>query len=63
MMFSILVLRGCSLYRGLLGVLFTVQVFKEFVDSDPTCQQRVKDLRDRVEAFASTYPMPGFDNH
>ena len=39
------------------------QVFKEFVDSDPDCQQRVKDLRERVETFAIAYPMPGFDNH
>lgn len=40
-----------------------MQVFKEFVDKDAGAQQKVKDLRERVESFASAYPMPGFDNH
>lgn len=39
------------------------KTFKEFVNTDSSAQQKVKELRDRVEAFADAYPMPGFDNH
>lgn len=45
------------------GKPVTYKVFKEFVDRDSSAQQQVKELRERVERFASTYPMPGFDNH
>ena len=40
-----------------------MQVFKNFVDTDAGAQDKVKELRARVETFASAYPMPGFDNH
>ncbi len=39
------------------------QAFKEFVDADATIQEKLSELRGRVETFAENYPMPGLDNH
>lgn len=40
-----------------------MKAFKEYVITNPEMVSRIRDLRSRVESFASSYPMPGFDDH
>jgi glycine hydroxymethyltransferase len=35
--------------------------FKAKVDEDPDVRAKIKALKNRVEDFAVTFPMPGFD--
>jgi len=37
--------------------------FREFLENDETIKQRCSDLKNRVNQFASKYPMPGHENH
>lgn len=37
--------------------------FKEFLDKDEATIKSMENLKKEVEAFASTFPMPGFDDH
>merc|ERR1712157_114491 len=39
-----------------------IKEFKTKMASDATYQARLADLRDRVENFAETFPMPGYDD-
>ncbi|GFU39771.1 serine hydroxymethyltransferase, mitochondrial [Trichonephila clavipes] len=41
----------------------TVKEFKAYIDTDETVKEEMKSLRKDVEAFASTFPMPGFSDH
>ncbi|PRD36683.1 UNVERIFIED_CONTAM: Serine hydroxymethyltransferase [Trichonephila clavipes] len=41
----------------------TVKEFKAYIDTDETVKEQMKLLRKDVEAFASTFPMPGFSDH
>ncbi|KAH9368641.1 hypothetical protein HPB48_004660 [Haemaphysalis longicornis] len=41
----------------------TVKDFKEFIAKDEATKQKMRELRKDVEAFAVTFPMPGFDDH
>uniref|UniRef100_A0A452HJ95 glycine hydroxymethyltransferase n=1 Tax=Gopherus agassizii TaxID=38772 RepID=A0A452HJ95_9SAUR len=40
-----------------------LQDFKSFLLSDAATQSRLADLRQRVETFARSFPMPGFQDH
>ncbi|XP_054253069.1 serine hydroxymethyltransferase, mitochondrial [Indicator indicator] len=40
-----------------------LQDFKSFLLQDPETQQRLAQLRQRVETFARGFPMPGFSDH
>ncbi|XP_066225544.1 serine hydroxymethyltransferase, mitochondrial [Saccopteryx leptura] len=40
-----------------------LQDFKSFLLNDPETRRWLADLRQRVEQFARTFPMPGFDEH
>nr|XP_041567541.1 serine hydroxymethyltransferase, mitochondrial [Taeniopygia guttata] len=40
-----------------------LQDFKTFLLQDPETQQRLRELRQRVETFARAFPMPGFSDH
>ncbi|CAM4605755.1 unnamed protein product [Lepidochelys kempii] len=40
-----------------------LQDFKSFLLSDGATQSRLADLRQRVETFARSFPMPGFQDH
>lgn len=40
-----------------------LQDFKSFLLQDPGTQQRLAQLRQRVESFARAFPMPGFSDH
>jgi len=37
--------------------------FKDFLDNDKDTIAKLKALREKVEAFASKFPMPGFETH
>lgn len=39
----------------------TLADFKNMLESDPEVQEKLKNLRDEVKAFAEKFPMPGFD--
>ena len=39
----------------------TLAVFKQHLEDNEEIQQRITKLREKVEAFASTFPIPGFD--
>ena len=39
----------------------TLAVFKQHLEENEEIQQRITKLRQNVEAFASTFPIPGFD--
>lgn len=39
----------------------TLPVFKQHLESNDEIQQNIKNLREKVEAFAGSYPIPGFD--
>lgn len=41
----------------------TNKAFKEFLMKDETALKKIEELRLKVEVFAKTFPMPGFDNH
>ena len=41
----------------------TMKDFKSFVLEDSAITAEIAELRDRVEQFARTFPMPGFENH
>lgn len=40
-----------------------LQEFKTFLLQDAETQQRLAELRQRVETFARAFPMPGFSDH
>ncbi|XP_071312184.1 serine hydroxymethyltransferase, mitochondrial isoform X1 [Agelaius tricolor] len=40
-----------------------LQDFRNFLLQDPGTQQRLQELRGRVETFARAFPMPGFSDH
>lgn len=40
-----------------------LQDFKNFLLEDPETVARIAELRQRVEAFARPFPMPGFHDH
>ncbi|XP_015199812.1 serine hydroxymethyltransferase, mitochondrial [Lepisosteus oculatus] len=40
-----------------------LQDFKTFLLQDPETKARIADLRQRVEQFARSFPMPGFESH
>ena len=39
----------------------TLAVFKQHLEDNEEIQQKITKLREKVEAFASSYPIPGFD--
>ena len=39
----------------------TLVVFKKHLDDNEEIHQKITKLREKVEAFASSYPIPGFD--
>ncbi|GIY43246.1 hypothetical protein CEXT_517821, partial [Caerostris extrusa] len=41
----------------------TVKEFKAYLETDEAVKEQMKLLRKDVEAFASTFPMPGFSDH
>ncbi|GIY61328.1 serine hydroxymethyltransferase, mitochondrial [Caerostris darwini] len=41
----------------------TVKEFKAYLETDEAVKEQMKVLRKDVEAFASTFPMPGFSDH
>ena len=40
----------------------TIKEFKAKVDGDISAQEKIKTLKGKVEEFAVTFPLPGFDN-
>jgi glycine hydroxymethyltransferase len=37
--------------------------FKRVLKEDDTIVQKVKELREEVEAFSGTFPLPGYPNY
>ncbi|XP_076825276.1 serine hydroxymethyltransferase, mitochondrial-like [Clavelina lepadiformis] len=37
--------------------------FKTFIKEDPATTKRISDLREEVEVFSRSFPMPGYENH
>ncbi|XP_064477682.1 serine hydroxymethyltransferase-like [Ornithodoros turicata] len=45
--------------KGLAGP--TLKEYKAHLDTDPQCQQKLKEIRDEVESFALKFYMPGYE--
>ena len=43
--------------------LSSPQAFNEFLLKDGKTQEKIANLKQRVEEFAEKYPIPGFDDH
>jgi len=55
--------KACSLAQEAKSKTDKLKDFKEFINKDEAINKKFQDLRKEVEAFASKFPIPGFEEH